>query len=82
MKWLVPVLLTFAATTAHAADVAWVQAAATGYEARLATAAAVCPSLQTDTGTVPMVVRAAANEHFPLVCAAPIPMGSKSASIG
>ncbi|MEY4964634.1 MAG: hypothetical protein RL274_217 [Pseudomonadota bacterium] len=81
MKWLVPVLLTFAATGVNAAGVAWVQAAATGYEARLATAAAVCPSLSTDTGDVAMTVRAPASEIFPLVCAAPIPMGSKSASI-
>lgn len=81
MKWLATILLVFAASAAHAADSAWVQAIAGGYEARLATDAAVCPTLRTGTGEVAMAVRAAANADFPLVCAAPIPAGTRTASI-
>jgi len=80
MKWLAPVVLIFAATSARAEPI-WVQATASGYEARIATVAATCPTLNTDTGDVAMTPRAGADENFPLVCAAPIAMGTRSASI-
>jgi len=67
--------------TAQAADSAWVQATASGFEARLVTSAAVCPALQTDKGDIAMTVRAAATADFPLVCAASIPSGVTRASI-
>jgi hypothetical protein len=67
--------------TAQAADSAWVQATATGYEARVVTAAAACPNLHTDKGDTAMVVRAAATANFPLICAAPIPAGISRATI-
>jgi len=81
VKWLASVLLFFAASAAHAADSAWVQAAVTGYEARVATAATDCAVLRTDGGDVAMTVRAAADESFPLLCAAPIPAATHTASI-
>ena len=80
MKWLAPVVLIFAATSARA-EPAWVQATASGYEARIATVAATCPTLNTDTGDVAMTPRAAADENFPLVCAAPIAAGTRTAAI-
>jgi hypothetical protein len=66
---------------AQAADSVWVQAVANGFEARLVTTAAACPALHTDKGDTAMAVRAAANDKFPLVCAAPVPAGATSASI-
>ncbi|HKY17636.1 MAG TPA: metallophosphoesterase [Rhizomicrobium sp.] len=66
---------------ASAADHAWVQAVAGGFEARLATDAGVCPILTTDQGDISMTVRAAASTDFPLVCAAPIPQNTSRASI-
>ncbi len=80
MKWLAPVVLIFAATSARAEPI-WVQATASGYEARIATVAATCPTLNTDTGEVAMTPRAAADENFPLVCAAPIAAGTRTAGI-
>jgi hypothetical protein len=67
---------------AWAADTAWVQATDGGYEARMVTAAAVCPALHTDKGDVAMTVRAAADANFALTCSAPIPAGAKTAAIG
>lgn len=67
--------------TAQAADSAWVQATTSGFEARLVTAAANCPTLDTDKGDVAMTVRAAATADFPLVCAAAIPSGATHAVI-
>ena len=67
--------------TAQAADTAWVQATATGFEARLVTDAAVCPILHTDKGEVAMTVRATAAANFPQVCAAAIPAGMVRAEI-
>lgn len=81
MKWLAPLFVLSLSTTVHAADSVWVQATATGYEARATSASAACPVLRTEAGEVPMTVRAAANEHFPQVCAAPIAPGTKGASI-
>jgi len=66
---------------AQAADSAWVQATASGFETRLVTAATACPTLHTDKGDTAMVVRAAATANFPLVCAAAIPGGASSARI-
>ena len=75
------VLLSFLPVSAHAADSAWVQATATGYEARLVTSQASCPVLHTPKGDAPMTVRAPANANFPLVCVAPIPAGTASATV-
>jgi hypothetical protein len=74
-------LLFLSPVCAHAADSAWVQATATGYEARLVTSQATCPVLHTPKGDAPMTVRAPANANFPLVCAAPIPAGTASATV-
>jgi hypothetical protein len=62
--------------TANAADSAWVQATASGFEARLVTQAAACPVMRTDKGDVAMTARAAATADFPQVCAAAIPAGA------
>jgi hypothetical protein len=66
---------------AEAADSAWVQATATGFEARIVTTAAACPGLHTDKGDMAMTMRAAANASFPQVCAAAIPAGAANAAI-
>jgi len=66
---------------AHAADSAWVQATASGFEARLVTDAARCPTLHTDKGDVVMTARAAATANFPQVCAVAIPAGVVRADI-
>jgi Calcineurin-like phosphoesterase len=73
--------LVLTATTANAADSVWVQATSTGYEARLVTSAASCPTLRTDKGDAAMTLRAAATDTFPLVCAAALPANAKSAVI-
>ena len=67
MKKLALAFLLFACCplAAQAADSAWVQAVANGYEARLVTGAAACPVLHTDKGDVAMTVRAAATRRFP-----------------
>jgi hypothetical protein len=75
------VLLSALPFAAQAADSAWVQAVANGFEARLVTSAPVCPMLHTDKGDMAMSMRAAANANFPLVCAAAVPAGVASASI-
>lgn len=62
--------------TASAADSAWVQATASGFEARFVTGAAACPVMRTDKGDVAMTARAAATADFPQVCAAAIPAGA------
>ncbi|HEY8253207.1 MAG TPA: hypothetical protein VIG39_01125, partial [Rhizomicrobium sp.] len=67
---------------ARAEDSAWVQAVANGYEARLVTAAAACPVLNTDKGDVAMTMRAPAGADFPMVCAAPLAAGVTKAQIG
>jgi hypothetical protein len=74
-------LFSFLPITAEAADSAWVQATTSGFEVRLVTAAAACPTLHTDKGDIAMVVRAAASASFPLMCAAAIPAGASRASI-
>jgi hypothetical protein len=74
-------ILLFLPCGAQAADSAWVQAAVSGFEARLATAATACPTLHTDKGEVDMVVRAAASADFPLLCAAMVPTGATHADI-
>jgi hypothetical protein len=66
---------------AQAADSAWVQAVANGFEARLVTSAPVCPMLHTDKGDMAMSMRAAANANFPLICTAAIPPGAVRASV-
>jgi predicted phosphodiesterase len=67
---------------ARAEDSVWVQAVANGYEARLVTAAAACPVLNTDKGDVAMTMRAPASADFPMVCAAPLTAGATKAQIG
>jgi hypothetical protein len=74
-------LLVLLPAAAQAADSAWVQATASGFEARLVTSAASCPTLNTDKGDVAMTVRAAATADFPLVCAAAIAPAATYASI-
>ena len=74
-------LFLFSPISARAADSAWVQATASGFEARLVTVATTCPALHTDKGDVTMAVRAAAAADFPLVCAAAVPAGAAMASI-
>ena len=74
MLWVLPV-------AAQAADSAWVQATVDGFEARLVTDAAACPTLHTDKGDVAMTVRAPAAQNFPQVCAAAIPAGVVRAGI-
>ncbi|MBA2589505.1 MAG: metallophosphoesterase, partial [Alphaproteobacteria bacterium] len=75
------VLLSLLPLPAQAADSAWVQATAHGFEARLVTAEASCPTLHTATGDSVMTVRAPANANFPLVCVAPLPGGTTSATV-
>jgi hypothetical protein len=77
---LIPFLLI--PSFAHAADSAWVQAVAGGYEARIVTGASSCPVLHTDKGDNPMSIRAVASADFPLVCSAPLPPGTTMATIG
>ncbi len=74
LLWLLPI-------PAQAADSAWVQATASGFEARLVTDQATCPALHTAGGDVAMTVRAPANGNFPLVCAAAIPSGTTTATV-
>ena len=74
-------LLLLLPAAAQAADSAWVQATSSGFEARLVTTAAACPTLRSDKGDAPLTVRAAASLDFPLVCAASIPSGASHASI-
>jgi len=83
MKNLVLALLfCLAPVAAWAADSAWVQAVRGGYEARSVIGAAQCPVLHTDKGDVAMTARAAATADFPLVCAAAVPAGAATATIG
>ena len=81
MKKIALSLFLILPVAAQAADSAWVQATATGFEARLVAAAATCPTLQTDKGDVVMAARAAAGTDFPLVCAAAIPKGAAHATV-
>lgn len=81
MKSCALVFLIVLSTGAQAADSAWVQATSTGFEARLVTGQAACPSLDTDKGDVAMTVRAPASVDFPLICAAAIPSGATHADI-
>ena len=55
MTWLLSILLASVAASAQAAEPVWVQATASGYEARIATTAASCPPLTTDSGETAMV---------------------------
>jgi hypothetical protein len=80
-KFALSFLLLFPGAAVQAADSAWVQATVTGFEARLVTGAAGCPTLHTDKGDVAMVVRMAASQDFSLVCAAAIPNGASRAAI-
>src|ERR1700753_3452158 len=82
MKKLALAVLLFFPSIAKAADSAWVQAAAGGYEARVVTSAASCPVLHTDHGDVEMTVRAAADANFALTCGASLSAGTKTAAIG
>jgi hypothetical protein len=81
MKWFAALFFLFLSTTAQAADSIWVQATATGYEARATSATSSCPVLHTEAGDTPMRVRAPATEQFPQVCAAPIAPDTRGASI-
>ena len=61
---------------------AWVQAVdGGGFEARLLTTATTCPVMHTDGGDVALRVRAAADDKFPLLCAAKVPAGTSAADI-
>jgi len=82
MKNIAFAALLFFPSLAQAAESAWVQAVAGGYEARLVTGDTRCPVLHTDKGDVPMTVRAAASAGFSLVCAVAIPAGTARANIG
>jgi len=75
------VLWSLLPAAAQAADSAWVQATTNGFEARLVTEQASCPVLHTAAGDSPMMVRAAANGNFPLVCAVAIAPGTTSATV-
>ena len=68
-------------TTAANSDSAWVQATAAGYEARIITTAATCPQLHTSAGERTMSMRAAATADFPMICAGPVPAGTKFIAI-
>src|ERR1700744_3361948 len=81
MKKLALAMILAAATAANAAESIWVQATDKGYEARAVTTAATCPMLRTDAGDTPMQLRAAATASFPNICAAPIPAGTRKASV-
>jgi hypothetical protein len=70
------------ATPALADSQAWVQAVASGgFEARIITSEAACPTLKSDKGDAAMTARAPENGAFPLVCAAAIPSGAAIASV-
>ena len=76
-------IFAIAAMPAQAETQAWVQAVASGgYEARVITSEATCPTLKSDKGDAVMMARAPANGAFPLTCAAAIPAGAVHASIG
>src|SRR6185312_16096571 len=85
--WLAAVLLIFlpgaaSGQAAAPAQTAWVQAVdGGGFEARLMTGAATCPVMHTDRGDVAMTVRAAADDKFPLLCAAKLAPGTSRADI-
>jgi predicted phosphodiesterase len=81
MRFALSLMFCVLPVAAQAADSAWVQATATGFEARLVTDAANCPSLRTDKGDVAMTVRAAAGANFPLTCAAAVPAGAAQAKV-
>jgi hypothetical protein len=81
MKFALSLMLCVLPVTAQAADSAWVQATTIGFEARLVTDAASCPTLRTDKGDTAMTVRAAASANFPLTCAAAIPAGAAHAYV-
>src|SRR5665213_564043 len=80
-KLLLSLLLSLVPAVAQAADSAWVQATANGYEARIVTTAAACPVLHTDKGDAALSVRAAASADFPMICAAALPAGATRATI-
>ncbi|HEX7127088.1 MAG TPA: metallophosphoesterase [Thermodesulfobacteriota bacterium] len=64
---------------------AWVELGPSGVAlARVITARAACPAVALESGSLPMRVRAGPSEPaFPvLVCEAPIPPGTRSASVG
>jgi hypothetical protein len=82
MKKLALAIFLFFPSFAQAADSAWVQAVAGGYEARVVTSAATCPVLHTDRGDMPMAVRAPADKNFALTCSVILPAGVKTARAG
>ena len=82
MKKLALAVFLFFPSFAQAADTAWVQAVAGGYEARVVTSAATCPVLHTDRGDMAMAVRAAADDKFALTCSAMLSAGVKTARAG
>jgi hypothetical protein len=81
-KFLFFAIFVTAAFPAQAETQAWVQAVASGgYEARVITSDAICPTLKSDKGDAAMTVRAPANGAFPLTCASPVPAGATNASV-
>src|SRR5580704_510465 len=68
---------------APSADQAWVELTDRGPEARLITAAAVCPDAAVDGKSVPMGRRAGPSADFPLtICQLPLPKDARQASVG
>jgi hypothetical protein len=68
---------------APSADQAWVELTDRGPEARLITAAAVCPVAAVDGKSVPMGRRAGPSADFPLtICQLPLPKDARQASVG
>ena len=62
---------------------AWVQMTGEGAESRLITDAPACPAITIDGQTLPMQLRAAPSDAFPVrVCRAPLPAGAKQVAIG
>ena len=72
---------TASGQAARSDTTAWVQAVAGGFEARAMTQAVTCPVLHANGVAVSMTVRAAADDRFPLLCAARLPAGTSLADI-
>jgi hypothetical protein len=81
MKKIALSLLLVLAPASANADAAWVQAVNNGFEARVVTDGAICPTLHTGNSAILMTVRALANASFPLLCGAPVPADAKSLSV-
>jgi hypothetical protein len=75
---LIAIFSPAAAETFH-----WLQFGPSGLEARVITDAPNCPTLQLDAGETGMMVRASADERFPIkVCSAAVPPEAHSVALG